>query len=655
MNHKIREQDLIRSDVHAYLKHHEEKDMLRFLTAGSVDDGKSTLIGRLLYDSKLIYEDQLASVFKDSKVYGHTDEKFDPALLTDGLKAEREQGITIDVAYRYFSTDKRNFIICDCPGHEQYTRNMATGASHCNLAIILIDARRGILPQSKRHSFIASLLGIKHLLIAVNKMDAADYDEAVFEQICKNYLGFAAKLDVSDIHFIPISALKGDNVVNRSKNMPWFQGSPVLSYLENVQVAADTNLIDFRLPVQTIIRPNLDFRGFAGTISSGIIRKGDTIRVNPSGHTTKVKSITTFDGDLPEAFAPMAVTITTEDEVDISRGDILSKVNNRPQLRSEFDAHLVWMDEKPLIPGNNYLMKCGTSQIPVSVEIIRYKFNINELAREEAIQLDVNAIGRVKLRAHRPFSFDSYLRNRATGAFILIDSFNNNTAAAGMILEQQGDDNKSPKELNIPASKNIRHEATRISQQQREQLMGHKPVTIWLTGLSGSGKSVISQLLEEELVRRNIKSYVLDGDNIRHGLNSDLGFSPNDRGENIRRIAEVARLMNDAGLLVITAFISPYKKDRLRAREIINQRGKERFIEVYINTPLNVCEKRDVKGLYAKARKGEIQDFTGVNAPYETPERPEIIYNTENTNPLTIIKNILSYLKNSNVLFFPDQ
>jgi bifunctional enzyme CysN/CysC len=645
MSYEVKNKELIRSDIQTYLKRHEEKDMLRFLTAGSVDDGKSTLIGRLLYDSQLLYEDQLSSIIRDSKIYGHTDNDFDPALLTDGLKAEREQGITIDVAYRFFSTSKRSFIICDCPGHEQYTRNMATGASNCNLAIILVDARRGILPQTKRHSFVASLLGIKHFLVAINKMDAVDYSESIYEQIRKDYLGFAAKLDVNDVHFIPISALNGDNVVKRSEHMSWFMGSPVLSYLENVQIAVDTNLIDFRFPVQSVIRPDQNFRGFSGTISSGIIHKGDEICICPSGQTTRIKSIVTFDEELNTAFAPMAVTITTEDEVDISRGDIICKTNNRPHQRSEFDAQLVWMDSKPLIPGRNYLLKCGTIQTAASVEEIRYKFDINTLSREKTKMLEINSIGRVRIRTHRPISFDAYAHNRSTGGFILIDSFSNATAAAGMILEQVIE----PPKIN-PVSKNIRREVSKVTIKERESLMGHLPATIWLTGLSGSGKSATSQLLEQELHKRHIKTFILDGDNVRHGLNKDLGFSPDDRQENIRRIAEVARLMNEAGLIVITAFISPYREDRDQARKIITKDNLGKFIETYIDTPLELCEQRDVKGLYTKARKGEIKGFTGIDAPYETPKTPELTLHTDNSSIQQNVTCILRYLETHNII-----
>jgi bifunctional enzyme CysN/CysC len=535
------------------------------------------------------------------------------------------------VAYRYFSTEKRSFIICDAPGHEQYTRNMATGASHCDLAIVLIDARHGVMPQTKRHSFIATLLGIKHLVIAVNKMDAVGYKEDVFERIRKDYLGFAAKFDAVDIHFMPISALKGDNVVDRSENMPWYQGSPLLSHLESVEISGDRNLIDFRFPVQYVLRPNLDFRGFSGTIASGVVRKGDEIIVNPSGKRTRIKSIVTYEGEKQEAFAPMAVTLTTTDEVDISRGDMLSHPNNRPQIESGFDAMLVWMNEKPLQSGRNYLMKCTTQTLPVTLDGVRYRFDINNLNRLDAAGLEMNEIGRIGFTAHRTFSFDAYGRNEQIGGFVLIDQLTNATVAAGMIIEQRATRKEVTGKLNINWEKGM------VSREEREAMMGHKACTIWLTGLSGSGKSTISQILESKLVAMGKKAYILDGDNVRHGLNSDLGFKPEDRKENIRRIAEVASLMNDAGIIVITAFISPYQEDRDTARSLVNRRfkdtGENAFHEVYVDTPVEVCEARDVKGLYAKARKGEIQNFTGVTAPYEVPVNPELKVSTDGQTP----------------------
>lgn len=638
--------------VAEYLRRHENKDLLRFLTAGSVDDGKSTLIGRLLYDSKMIYEDQLAALQKDSVLHGTTGDDFDPALLTDGLKAEREQGITIDVAYRYFSTDKRNFIICDAPGHEQYTRNMATGASHCDLAIILIDAEHGVMPQTKRHSFISSLLGIRHFVVAVNKMDLVGYSEARFLEIRRDYEAFAAKLEVADVHFTPISALKGDNVVERSGNMPWHKGAPLLAYLEDVQVASDRNLIDFRFPVQYVLRPDATFRGFSGTVSSGIVRKGDDVVVLPAGRRTRVSSIVTFDGEREEAFAPMAVTLTTEDEVDISRGDMLAHVNNVPEVRTEFEAMLVWMHEVPLKAGNNYLLKSTTSTVPATVECLRYRYDIHTLRREDASTFDLNHIGRTAIRVHRPFCHDAYSRNRRTGAFVLIDRLTNATVAAGMILEQSpGSGTTFPDARRAAqdgvASRNITREGSLVSGEERRNLLGHGSATVWLTGLSGSGKSTIAKALEKRLVADGALAYILDGDNVRHGLNRDLGFSPEDRTENIRRIAEVAALMNNAGVLVITAFISPYREDRENARKII---GEDQFIEVFLDVPADICEQRDPKGLYKRARAGEIQGFTGIDAPYEAPETPSIALDTSRHTVEEAVEAITAKLKEAGIL-----
>jgi len=612
----------------SYLASHESKDLLRFLTAGSVDDGKSTLIGRLLYDSKMLYEDQLKTFYKDSKQYGTSGVDLDFALLTDGLKAEREQGITIDTAYRYFSTGKRSFILCDSPGHEQYTKNMATGASHCDLAIVIVDATRGITTQTKRHSFIATLLGIKHVVVAINKMDLVDYKENTYEQIRRGYGAFAAKLEIKDLHFIPISALRGDNVVESSVNMPWFKGEPLLTHLEHVEIVADRNLIDLRLPVQCVLRPNATVRCFAGTISSGIVRKGDKIVVLPSGKTTSIKSIETFSGQIKEAFAPMAITITTNDEVDIGRGDVITHINNVARVGHSFDAIIVWMSESVARSGQTYSLKTSTSTVPATIADVRYKFNINDLSRigvnslPGKLELSQNDIGRTAIDVHRPIPFDTYSRNKKTGAFILIDQITNATVAAGMVLEQAPDKIRLEKR---GLGKNITRTKSGVTSEIRAKVLGHTAHTIWLTGLSGSGKSTIANALEGRLITMGINAFVLDGDNIRHGLNRDLGFDPEDRSENIRRVAEVAKLFNDAGVLVITAFISPYKEDRVMAKETI---GTARFIEVYLNTPIKDCEKRDPKRLYKKARLGKIPQFTGVNAPYEPPESPDLTLNT---------------------------
>jgi len=640
--------ELAAKDIKAYLKQHEEKDLLRFLTCGSVDDGKSTLIGRLLYDSKMIYEDQLAAVIQDSKVHGTTNTDFDPALLTDGLKAEREQGITIDVAYRYFSTDKRKFIIADTPGHEQYTRNMATGASTCNLAIILIDARNGVVTQTKRHSFIASLLGIKHIVVAINKMDLMEWSEAVFNDIRRDFLDFAARMEFIDTHFIPISALNGDNVVDRSTHMAWYEGPSLLHHLENVNITADRNLIDLRYPVQSVIRPNLDFRGFAGPVASGVIRKGDEIVSLPSGKRSRVKSIVTYGGELEEAFPPMSVVVTLESEIDVSRGDMLVHPNNIPQVGNQIEAMLVWMHEDPARPGGTYLVKHTCQMVPAVFKELRYKIDVNTMRKtkpgEEGVELalELNEIGRVALTFHRPIAFDPYRKNPATGSFILIDRLTNATVAAGMIIDRSSV--SSGASGSDPVSQNITREGNLVTDEDRQHMLGQRAMTFWLTGLSGSGKSTLAKALEERLISEGRLCFILDGDNIRHGLNRDLGFSMEDRSENIRRISEVARLFNQAGVIVITAFISPYRKDRELARSVI---GAEAFQEVFIDTPLEICEERDPKGLYKKARSGEIQQFTGISDPYEKPETPQFTVSTHGASPEESVEHLLTFVRNA--------
>lgn len=622
----IPDEELIEKDVNAYLEQHWKKDLLRFLTCGSVDDGKSTLIGRLLYDSKMIYEDQLAAVRRDSALHGTTGTDFDPALLTDGLKAEREQGITIDVAYRYFSTSKRKFIIADTPGHEQYTRNMATGASNCDLAIILIDARHGVTTQTKRHSFIVSLLGIAHVIVAINKMDLVDWSQEVYDSIRKEYNSMSARLDaIKDIHFIPISALNGDNVVDRSENAPWYHGPTLLHHLEHVNISHSKNLIDMRFPVQYVLRPDLNFRGFSGSIASGVIRKGDKIMVLPSKQKSTVKSIITPDGEAEYAFAPQAVTITLDDEIDASRGDMMVPVNNLPFIHSEFDAMIVWMDERPARQGAQYLVKHTTSMIPGTLDKILYEIDVNTIRKKDANgTLPLNAIARVHLVMHRPLAYDVYVRNHATGSFILVDRMTNATVACGMIIARRSAED-DPHTAGTPKSANITREDSLVTREDRERILNQKASTLWFTGLSGSGKSTIAKNLELELTRQGKLCYILDGDNIRHGLNKDLGFSATDRKENIRRIAEVAKLMNDAGIIVLTAFISPYEADRADAKAII---GEDSFREIYVNTPIEVCEQRDVKGLYKKARDGEIKNFTGIDAPYEPPQAPALSLDT---------------------------
>ncbi|QHI70176.1 sulfate adenylyltransferase subunit CysN [Tichowtungia aerotolerans] len=653
-NYQIQEKELIESDIAEYLNRHETKDLLRLLTCGSVDDGKSTLIGRLLYDSHMIYEDQLEKVAKDSKVYGTTGEDFDPALLTDGLKAEREQGITIDVAYRYFSTDKRKFIIADCPGHEQYTRNMATGASTCNLAVILIDARYGVIRQTKRHSFICSLLGIRHVIVAVNKMDLVDWSEQRYNEIVKDYNAFVGRLGFSDIHFIPMSALKGDNVVEHSDNLSWYDGPTFLHHLENVNIATDRNLIDMRLPVQYVLRPNLDFRGFSGTLASGVIRIGDKVASLPSRQESKIKAIYGPDGAIQEAFAPQAVTVTLEDEIDVSRGNMLVPVKNIPHIGNEFEAMVVWMHEDAAKSGKSYLIKHTSSMVPGVLSSVRYKVDVNTMKREqddstlqdsdsqEARSLELNEIGRCHLTLHRPIAFDSYERNRTTGAFIIVDRMTNVTVGAGMII-----DRIVAKEKNAaPVSKNIVKSDSLVSAEDRQNLLNQKGSTLWLTGLSGSGKSTVARQLERELTDMGHACYILDGDNVRHGLNRDLGFSAEDRSENIRRIAEVSRLFNDAGIIVITAFISPTVQDRKGAREIIG----EGFVEVFVDTPLEICEQRDPKGLYKKARAGEIPQFTGISAPYEPPVNPEIVLNAADAPVEDSVDAIVSKLRDDGII-----
>ena len=645
--YKIQEEDLIRTDITAYLKRHETKDLLRLLTCGSVDDGKSTLIGRLLYDCHMIYEDQLEKVAKDSKVYGTTDDEFDPALLTDGLKAEREQGITIDVAYRYFSTDKRKFIIADCPGHEQYTRNMATGASTCNLAVILIDARYGVITQTRRHSFICSLLGIKHVVVAVNKMDLVDWSEEKYEQIMRDYNEFVARLNFSDIHFIPMSALRGDNVVQQSANLPWYDGPTFLHHLESLNISTDRNLIDMRLPIQFVLRPNLDFRGFSGTLASGVVRVGDEVTSLPSRRASRIKAIYGADGEVDEAFSPMAITVTLEDEIDVSRGNMLVPVNNIPHIGNEFEAMVVWMHQDAARSGKRYLVKHSSSMIPGVLTDIRYKIDFDTMHRDRNVDevpessesLELNEIGRCHFTLHRSIAFDAYDRNRATGSFIIIDRISNVTVGAGMIVDRIV---SRPGHKRSPVSQNIVRSDSLVSAADRQAILGQKGATVWLTGLSASGKSTIANLLEKELIAQGQLCYILDGDNVRHGLNRDLGFSMEDRKENIRRIAEVAALMNDSGVIVITSFISPYRFDRQTARDVI---GDESFIEVFVDTPIEVCEQRDPKGLYRKARSGEIQQFTGISDAYEAPQNAEITLPTEKLTPAKEANVIVSELR----------
>jgi bifunctional enzyme CysN/CysC len=633
--------ELISQDIDTYLAQHEKKELLRFLTCGSVDDGKSTLIGRLLYDSKMIYEDQLAAIRRDSLVHGTTGGDFDPALLTDGLKAEREQGITIDVAYRYFSTSRRKFIIADTPGHQQYTRNMATGASTCDLAIILIDARHGVVEQTKRHSFIASLLGIKHVLVAVNKMDLMEYREDVFEEIKSDYTDFATRMMSDDVHFIPISALKGDNVVDPSANMPWYEGSTLMHLLENVHIASDRNLIDFRFPVQYVLRPDLNFRGFCGTIASGIVRLGDEVMVVPSRKLTRVKRIVSMDGDLEEAFAPMSITLTLEDEVDVSRGDMIVHPGNVPRIDSKFEAMVVWMAEDPLVPGKQYLLKHSNKIVSGSVATLRYRVDVNTLHRQDAPSLRLNEIGRCSIVCTQPICYDGYSQNRSTGAFIIIDRLTNNTVGAGMILDRVSSKERGASWDELPASEHLKSAAGQVTTQERAARFGQRPTTVLLTGLTGSGKTTIGYALERRLFDDGRVATVIDGQNMRLGLNKDLDFTAEGRSENLRRTVEVARLLNQAGMVCICAFVAPDEELRQRAREAI---GHESFLLVHLDAPPEICRQRDTDGMYARADAGEIANFPGVSAPYDPPQSADLTLQTDKLTVEQCVDRIMKLL-----------
>ena len=621
-------------------------DLLRFTTAGSVDDGKSTLIGRLLLDSKAILEDTLAAMERASKQRG--DPYLDLALLTDGLRAEREQGITIDVAYRYFSTPRRKFIIADTPGHVQYTRNMVTGASTAELAIVLIDARKGVLTQSKRHGFLASLLQIPHILVAVNKMDLVDFSERTFQAIVEDYRGFASKLAVQDIAFIPISALLGDNVVNRGANMPWYDGPSLLHHLEHVNVGAGRNLVDFRFPVQMALRPHQDFRGFAGQIASGSITPGEEVVALPSGRTSRVRKISTYGGELAEASAGDSVVIVLEDELDVSRGDMLVRRHNLPQVASRFECILCWMNEEPLNPEGTYLLQHTTRQVRATISELNYRIDVDTLHREPAQTLQLNEIGRVQLTTSQPLFFDPYQINRATGGFILIDPYTHNTVAAGMIRGQAQElDDIAPRTPERPKSSNVVWESTAIMRAAREERNGHQAAMLWFTGLSGSGKTTVARLLERRLFAVGAQTFYLDGDNVRHGLNGDLGFSAADRQENIRRVAEVARLAFDHGAIVICTFISPFERDRKFARSLLPE---GRFIEIFTKCDIELCKRRDPKGLYAKALRGEIQEFTGISSPYEAPTAAELVIETDLVSAEDAVEQIIGELARRGII-----
>ena len=621
-------------------------DILRVSTAGSVDDGKSTLIGRLLYDTKSIYDDQLEAVEAASKKRG--DAYVDLALLTDGLRAEREQGITIDVAYRYFSTPKRKFIIADTPGHIQYTRNMVTGASTAELTIVLIDARKGVLTQSKRHGFLASLLQIPHVLVAVNKMDLVDFAEESYNRIVAEYSEFALKLQIRDLTFIPISALMGDNIVNKSERMPWYQGPTLLHHLEHVNVGAARNLVDFRFPVQMVIRPHQDFRGFAGTVASGTIAPGEEISVLPSGKQSRVKSIVTYDGELAEAAAGDAVTITLEDEIDISRGDMIVRRRNLPQAATELECTLCWMSETPMNPAGAYLLQHTTRQVRAFITEVTYRIDVDTLHREPVAALALNEIGRVKITTTQPVFFDPYHQNRGTGSFILIDLAGNTTVAAGMIRSKvQVLSELVAVEPARKRSTNVVWEGTAVARDLREALNQHKAAVLWFTGLSGSGKSTIARAVERRLYEQGVRTFYLDGDNVRHGLNGDLGFSPEARKENIRRVAEVAKLAFEHGNVVLCTFISPYREDRAFARSLL---PAGRFFELYVKCDLEVAKRRDPKGLYAKALRGEIPEFTGISAPYEEPDAPEILAESDLESSEEIVERILAELRSQGIV-----
>jgi len=605
---------LIGEDIERYLDLHGRKTMLRFITCGSVDDGKSTLIGRLLYDSKMIFEDQLADLQADSRRVGTQGSEIDFALLVDGLAAEREQGITIDVAYRFFATSRRKFIVADTPGHEQYTRNMVTGASTADLAVILVDARKGVLTQTRRHSYLAHLLGIRNMVLAVNKMDLVGYEQAVFDDIVADYRGFARSIGIKDFVALPISGFRGDNITALSPNMPWFGGPALMEHLETVEVDAERMVgRPFRMAVQWVNRPDLDFRGFAGLIGSGAVRPGDTVRVLPSGRTSSVKAIATADGELAEAVAGQSVTLTLANEVDCSRGDVIAAAADPPQVADQFEATVVWMDEAEMLPGRSYWLKIGTQTVSAVVQQLKYQVNVNSMEHLAAKTLELNAIGVGVVATDRPITFEPYADNPDLGGFILIDKISNATVGAGML------------HFALRRADNIHWQALEVSREYHARIKNQRPAVLWLTGLSGAGKSTIANAVERKLARMNRHTFLLDGDNVRHGLNRDLGFTDADRVENIRRVGEVAKLMTDAGLIVITAFISPFRAEREMMRQMM---APGEFLEVYIDTPLAEAEARDPKGLYAKARSGELKNFTGIDSPYEPPENPELRIDT---------------------------
>jgi bifunctional enzyme CysN/CysC len=621
-------------DLGAYLAAHERKSLLRFITCGSVDDGKSTLIGRLLYESKMVFEDQLRALAEDSRKLGTRGGELDFALLVDGLAAEREQGITIDVAYRFFATERRKFIVADTPGHEQYTRNMVTGASTAQLAVILVDARKGVLTQTRRHSFLVHLLGIDKVVLAVNKMDLVGYARGAFEAIVADYRDFAARINLTDITAIPLSAVHGDNVVAHGERMPWYHGATLLEHLEAVEVDAQLAARPFRLPVQWVNRPHADFRGFAGQIASGTVRRGARIRVLPAGREAHVARIVTADGDLEAAVAGQSVTVTLDAETDVSRGDVLAAADSPPQVASQFEATLVWLHEEPMLQGRSYLMKAGTRTALATIMPLKHRINVNTLEHTAAERLELNDIGVCELELDRAIAFEPYHENRALGGFILIDRLSNATVGAGLI------------HFALRRSQNLHWQALDVDKQVRARLKGQQACVLWLTGLSGAGKSTIANLIEKQLTAQGRHTYLLDGDNVRHGLNKDLGFTAQDRVENIRRVAEVSRLMVDAGLIVLVSFISPFRSERRMARELF---APGEFLEVFVDTPLAEAERRDVKGLYKKARRGELKNFTGIDSPYEAPEHPEIRIDTTRLSAEEAAERVIAHLDRARV------
>ncbi len=622
--------ELIASDIDAYLDVHQHKSLLRFITCGSVDDGKSTLIGRLLYDSKMIFEDQLATLESDSKRMGTQGQEIDFALLVDGLAAEREQGITIDVAYRFFATEKRKFIVADCPGHEQYTRNMVTGASTADLAVILIDARKGVLVQTRRHSYLAKLLGIRNIVLAVNKMDLIDYDQAKYDAIVTEYAAFASGIGITDFTAMPISGFKGDNITENSANTGWYTGLPLMAHLETVALDNEADQAKpLRMPVQWVNRPNLDFRGFSGQIATGTVHPGDTIRVLPSGKISTISGIVMLDGELTEAVAGQSVTLCFSDEIDCSRGDVIAAADNPPEVSDRFESTIVWMADDALIPGRAYWLKLGTQMVSATLQEPKYTINVNTMEHLAAKTLELNAIGVAEISTDKPIVFEPFADNHALGGFILIDKITNATVAAGML------------HFSLRRAQNVHWQATDVSREAHAALKNQKPKILWFTGLSGSGKSTIANEVEKTLNLMNRHTFLLDGDNVRHGLNKDLGFTEADRIENIRRVGEVAKLMADAGLIVLTAFISPFRAERDMVRAMLPE-GE--FIEIFVDTPLDVAEARDVKGLYKKARSGQLKNFTGIDSPYEPPENPDIRVNTVEMSPAEAAEHIIREL-----------